>query len=101
MVCRFRILAPGSVEKAFSGYHYYRCMRLPKESFDALVQYRAEQHTDNYSNMNRVLIESLKDIQKNPSTEGLDELVSSENFLQLYQEITSVKGDKKFHFLLQ
>ena len=39
--------------------------------------------------MNRVFIE-----RKNPSTEGLDELVSSENFLQLYQEITSVKGDQ-------
>ena len=33
-------------------------------------------------------------MRKNPSTEGLDELVSSENFLQLYQEITCVKGDQ-------
>ena len=35
-------ISPGSVDNAFGGNHYYRCMRLLKEVFDAFVQLRTE-----------------------------------------------------------
>ena len=38
-------ISPGSVNNAFEGNHYYRCMRLLKEAFDALVQFRTENIT--------------------------------------------------------
>ena len=34
------MIAPGSAAQAMEGRHYYRCMCLHKECFDALVQFR-------------------------------------------------------------
>lgn len=39
------VIADGSADSAFEGRHYFRCMRVNKECFDALVQYRIEQLT--------------------------------------------------------
>ena len=36
------VIAPSSAAQAMEGGHYYRCMRLHKECFDALVQFRFE-----------------------------------------------------------
>ena len=36
------IIASGSAEKAAEGNHYYRSMRLHKECFNALIQFRVE-----------------------------------------------------------
>ena len=36
------VIAPSSAAQAVVGRHYYRCMRLHKECFDALVQFRFE-----------------------------------------------------------
>ncbi|MAG85789.1 MAG: hypothetical protein CMB97_00010 [Flavobacteriaceae bacterium] len=36
------IIASGSIDQALEGRHYYRSMRLHKECFDALVQFRFE-----------------------------------------------------------
>ena len=47
-------ISPGSVDNAFSGNHYYRCMRLLKEAFDALVQSRTEKITNQYVNIDNV-----------------------------------------------
>ena len=86
------IIAPGSVEKAFTGYHYYRCMRLLKESFDALIQIRVEQITDFYGNMDKNLLQYLKDLRRDPSAVNLEKIVSSESFQMLYEEIVKSKG---------
>ena len=63
-----KTIADGSADQAFEGRHYYRCMRIHKECFDALVQYRIENLTGtfyfdvilkaNYSNV--VATSSLK-----------------------------------------
>ena len=36
------VIAPGSAAQAVEGRHYYRCMHVHKECFDALVQFRFE-----------------------------------------------------------
>ena len=38
-------IAPGSADQAFEGLHYYRSMRLHKECFDAMVQFRIDKIT--------------------------------------------------------
>ena len=40
-----KTIAEGSVDQAFEGRHYYRSMRMHKECFDALVQFRIEKIT--------------------------------------------------------
>ena len=87
------IIAPGSVDKAFSGYHYYHCMRLLKESFDALVQYKTDQLTNNYETMDDILLQNLKTLQKEPSPEAVENIISSLPFQILYQQIVNVEGD--------
>ena len=42
-------IADGSADQAFEGRHYYRCMRIHKECFDALVQMRTEQITSEFN----------------------------------------------------
>ena len=42
-----KVIADGSVDMAVEGRHYYRCMRVLKESFNALIQYRVEGETFN------------------------------------------------------
>lgn len=37
------IIASGSADQAFEGRHYYRSMRVHKECFDALVQFKVEE----------------------------------------------------------
>ena len=39
------VIASGSVDQALEGRHYFRSMRLHKECFDALVQFRIEDLT--------------------------------------------------------
>ena len=39
------VIASGSVDQALEGRHYFRSMRLRKECFDALVQFRIEDLT--------------------------------------------------------
>ena len=42
-------IADGSADQAFEGRHYYRCMRIHKERFDALVKMRTEQITSEFN----------------------------------------------------
>ena len=67
-------------------------MRLLKESFDALIQYRTEKPTDNYSTVGDTLKEGLQTLRKEPSHEKLEVLLSIKEFQKLCSDITSVKG---------
>ena len=42
-------IADGSADQAFEGRHYYMCMCIHKECFDALVQMRTEQVTSEFN----------------------------------------------------
>ena len=83
------VIAMGSVEKAAEGGHYYRNMRLHKESFCALVQFRVESLTSNYANIDAGLIALLQDLKQNPSPSANREVIENGKFLELFGNITT------------
>ena len=62
-------------------------MRLHKECFDALVQFRIESLTENLAKMSPILKEATISLRKSPSPESLDTLVNLHEFNVLAMEI--------------
>ena len=91
-----RRLHLGPADQAFSGKHYYRCMRVLKESFDALVQFFAETTTNNYTDMESELLQRLTDLRLEPTPGAVDKVLDLESFetffLQLKTESSTQKG---------
>ena len=85
------IIARGSADQAWEGRHYYRCMRVHKECFDALVQYKFEDLTSNLENMNQELKDMLIEIRKGPSSETL--LLNTEEFKIVASQILQCKSE--------
>ena len=79
-------IAKGSCAQAMEGRHYYRCLRVHKELFDALVQLRFEKikstSTDDH------LFRALKKLRNTPGPVALNELLSLKSYNQLVKEIT-------------
>ena len=86
------IISPGSVDHAFNGGHYYRCMRLLKEAFDALIQFRTENITNHYQDIEDSLLDALKDLRVNPSPGTVQLVVLNDSFTSFVSTILSVKG---------
>ena len=80
-------IAKGSAEQAFEGRHYYRCMRVHKECFDALVQFRVEAITTNLSTMSPILKEAISSLRKDPSPATLETLMNLDEFDFIAKEI--------------
>ena len=59
------IIASGSADQAFEGRHYYRSMRVHKECFDALVQFKVEEITSGHTNTQPELLFSLVALKNN------------------------------------
>ena len=87
-------MPPGSVDNAFGGNHDYRCMRLLKEAFDALVQFRTENITNRYRDMDKDLQDALKNLRINPSPDSVDVVFSNDCFRSLVSIILSTKGNQ-------
>ena len=85
-------IASGSADKACEGNHYYRSMRLHKEGFDALVQYRTEQITEKYTKVDTDLLKNLKELRGQPSTAALHAVTCMESFKVLKNDIMAVTG---------
>ena len=85
-------IAAGSADKAVNGMHYYRNMRLMKESFDALVQYRVDEITNAYCETDQELLENLRCLRRDPSPQSLQTILSMEAFQRLSNEIMSSSG---------
>ena len=68
------VIAHGSADQAWEGRHYYQCMHVHKECFDALVQYKFEELTSSLANIDGELKTSLIAIRKEPSSETLNDL---------------------------
>ena len=88
-------ISAGSVDQAFSGKHYYRCMRILKESFNALIQYRAERLSNNYSTIPVELRESLENLREKPSPETLEEVAGQNAFEEIFEELTSARSPQQ------
>ena len=64
-------------------------MRVHKECFTSLVQYRAEDLTCAYESMDETLKLQLIDLIKVPKAEKLETILNSPSFKQLYEQIFS------------
>ena len=84
-------IAAGSADKAVNGMHYYRHMRLQKESFDALVQYRVDEIANVCCEIDQELVEKLC-LRRDPSPQSLQAILSMEAFQRLSNEIVSPSG---------
>ena len=67
-------------------------MRVHKECFDALVQYKFEDLNSNLENMNQELKDMLIEIRKGPS-ETLDRLLNTEEFKIVASQILQCKSE--------
>ena len=80
-------IAGGSAEQAFEGRHYYRSMRVHKECFDALIQYRIENLTGGLSKLSSTLLEAMRSVRVNPSTVTLQNLMHLQEFEDIVDNV--------------
>ena len=62
-------------------------MRIHKEMFCALVQFRVESLTSNYDTMDAKLKELFLKLKSDPSSQNLDEILHNPEFESLSEEI--------------
>ena len=82
-----KTIAFGSAAGAIEGRHYYRNMRINKEIFCALVQYRVEEITNDYKDLDPSLKEELFILNRHPSYENLQNVICHQKFKILCQNI--------------
>ena len=70
------------------GCHYYRNMRINKEIFCALVQFRAKNITNDYQDLARELKEELILLGRKPSPQNLQNVIGNQNFQILCKNIS-------------
>ena len=78
-----QIIASGSVDKAIEGRHYYRRMRIHKEDFGSIVQMQVAKLTQNYSQMNPLLLSRLVQLRYDPSPDNVKEITTKKEFCDL------------------
>ena len=80
-------IAKGSADQAFEGRHDYRCLRVHKECFDALVQLRIETLTDNHATTPPYLLVKFQNLRRFPSFDSLNSVMKSAYFETLCSNI--------------
>ena len=91
------VIAKGSSDQAFEGRHYYRCLRVHKEVFDALVQLRIEKLTDNHKTMDKNMYKCLKELRANLSPDTLDKVMESPAFAKMCADVlVYVEGTEEY-----
>ena len=101
MVCGCRSYCRRLCGMALQGRHYYRNLRLMKESFNALIQHRVKSLTEDFTCVNNELFDNLQRLRGNPSLENVDLIISSNTFNDLYNRIfkTTGKGQNTLAYL--
>ena len=61
-----KTIAPGLSDAAIEGRHYYRNIRIIKEMFCALVQYRVKELTNDYNDMDMTLKSLFLNLRRKP-----------------------------------
>ena len=89
-------IASGSVDKAIEGRHYYRCMRIHKESFDAIVQTKSEAVTNNYTNIDQHLVSELVSLRENPNENTVESIFELNDFCSLKKKLLAKVVQKLF-----
>lgn len=84
-------IAEGSSVQAVEGRHYFRAIRLHKQSFEALVRYRLKKMGD-VSVFGEDFRHSLEVLRCNPSSRELDLFMSNPEFERLFVELLSTSN---------
>ena len=95
------VIAKGSSDQAFEGRHCYRCLRVHKESFDALVQLRVESLTNNYKSISPDLLNCLKKLRQCPSAESLESVIECPDFDGLYCNVLAHSEGTEEHLTIK
>ena len=91
------VIAAGSADQALNGKHYFRCMRLHKEMFDALIQTRIEDLTKNFTEVNAKLLSNLQSLRWLPNFETLNAVLKMPEFNNLVSEILQYNENSERH----
>ena len=75
-----KTIAPGLSDAAIEGRHYYRNIRIIKEMFCALVQYRVKELTNDYNDMDMTLKSLFLNLRRKPTAENLNLILSNNEF---------------------
>ena len=73
-------IANFSSDAAVEGRHYYREMRINKELFCALVQYRVEELTNYYNNMDIEQKSLFLNLRRKPAAFNFNLILSNNEF---------------------
>eukprot|EP00795_Rhopilema_esculentum_P005340 gene5340-512_t len=95
------VIAPGSADSALEGRHYFRSMRLHKECFDALVQFRIEHITDGHSKTDPHLMATIEKLRKEPSPSTMNDLIYHPSFAVLCQNVLCYEEESEGHLTVQ
>ena len=74
-----KTIPPGSSDVVVEGRQYYRYMRINKKMFCALVQYRGEELTNNYNDID-IFTSLFINLRRKSSKENLDFILVIRNF---------------------
>ncbi len=92
------VIAAGSADQALNGKHYFRCLRLHKEMFDAVVQSRIEDHTKNFTEINVELFSNIQSLRYQPNYETMDVLLKMPEFKNLVSNVLQCIDGSEAHF---
>ena len=95
------IIAKGSANQAFEGRHYYRCLRVHKECFDALVQLRIEGLTNDFSSTSANLLAKLRALRRGPTSNSLLNVMESPEFDELCRKVLHFSVGTEEHLSVQ
>ena len=84
-------IADGSSVQAVEGRHYFRAIRLHKQSFEALLRLRIKK-TGDISLFGEEFMRSLEKLRCNPSASHLENFMSNPEFQKLSSELMSSSG---------
>ena len=84
-------IAEGSVAQAIEGRHYYRSVRLHKQSFEALIRYRMRKNNIS-TNFDLSMKKAIASLRLNPCGESFDSLLHLPGLNDIYSLLTSAEG---------
>ena len=90
------VIAKGSADQAFEGRHYYRCLRMHKECFDALVQPKIDDIAKS-STIDPQLLSAVQSLRKTPNNSTFEEAFSQPSLDILVENIKSYKQGTEEH----
>ena len=77
------VIAEGLSTAAIEGRHYYRNMRLLKESFNSLIQFRTKDALESMQE----LCDALRQLNECPSREKEHNILQSNEFKLIYDKV--------------